>query len=207
MVDGNSLAASPMTEAVRRHSFDPAPSGTGVMDASGLQALAAAAVSAPPEAVAEGAARRGPFRPEVWLNARQRHASRLAAHYFRAFDTLAVVAVSLLCAWAAAPGALIHTEVSRVMPFVLGAAAVLGLMRSLGRYRFARGQKTARHLASVAAVVLAGAVMALVAGWVLRGSEAQESAYLVWAGLVLITLNALHIGWSDMSDGGAPPAL
>ncbi|MDP1777628.1 MAG: UDP-phosphate glucose phosphotransferase, partial [Brevundimonas sp.] len=187
-----------MTEALRRHSFDAALSKTGVMDASGLQALAAAAVSAPPEAVAKGAARRGPFRPEVWLNARQRHASRLAAHYFRAFDTLAVVAVSLLCAWAAAPGALIHTEVSRVMPFVIGAATVLGLMRSLGRYRFARGQKTARHLASVAAVVLAGAVMALLAGWVLRGAEAQESAYLVWAGLVLITLHALHIGWSDM---------
>ena len=198
MVCGNSLAASPMTEAVRRHSFDAALSGTGGLDATGLQALAAAAVSSPPEAVADGAARRGPFRPEVWLNARQRHASRLAAHYFRAFDTLAVVAVSLLCAWAAAPGALIHTEVSRVLPFALGAAAVLGMMRSLGRYRFARGQSTARHLAAVAAMVAAGAVVALVSGWFLRGATAQVSAYLVWAGLMLITLNALHIGWSDL---------
>ena len=60
MVGGNSPAASPMTEAVRRHSFDAAHSGSGVMDASGLQALAAAAVSAPPEAVGEGAARSGP---------------------------------------------------------------------------------------------------------------------------------------------------
>ena len=102
-----------MTEAVRRHSFDAALSQTGVMDASGLQALAAAAVSAPPEAVADGAARRGPFRPEVWLNARQRHASRLAAHYFRAFDSLAVVAVSLLCAWAAAPGARVPAWASK----------------------------------------------------------------------------------------------
>ncbi|TPW04613.1 MAG: undecaprenyl-phosphate glucose phosphotransferase, partial [bacterium] len=153
------------------------------MDASGLQALAAAAVSAPPGTVADGAARRGPFRPEVWLNARQRHASRLAAHYFRAFDTLAVVAVSLLCAWAAAPGALIHTEVSRVLPFALGAVAVLGMMRSLGRYRFARGQSTARHLAAVAAMVAVGAGVALIAGWFLRGAAAQVSAYLVWAGL------------------------
>ena len=165
-------AASPMTEAVRRPSFDATLSGQGVMDAPGLQALAAAALATPPEA-GEGAARRGPFRPEVWLNARQRHASRLAAHYFRAFDTLAVVGISLLCAWATAPGALIHTEVSRVLPFALGAATVLGLMRSLGRYRFARGQKTARHLASVAAMVAAGAVVALVSGWVLRGAEAQ----------------------------------
>lgn len=187
-----------MTEAVRRHSHDAAPSGAGLMDASGLQALAAAALSAPPDRAADGAARRGPFRPEVWLNARQRHASRLAAHYFRAFDALAVVGISLLCAWAAAPGPLIHTEVSRVLPFALGAATILGLMRSLGRYRFARGQKVARHLASVAAVVLAGAAVALAAGWMLRGAAAQTSACLVWAGLVLISLNALHIGWSDM---------
>jgi Undecaprenyl-phosphate glucose phosphotransferase len=187
-----------MTDAVRRSSFDDRLSGTGVLEPSGLQALAIAPASARPEAVTDPAARRGPFRPEVWLNARQRHASRLAAHYFRAFDTLAVVAVSLLCAWAAAPGALIHTEVSRVLPFAIGAVTVLGLMRSLGRYRFARGQKTAVHLAAVAAMVLAGAVLTLLTGWLLRGGEAQGEAYLIWAGLTLITLHALHIGWSDM---------
>ena len=187
-----------MTDAARRSSFDDRLSGTGVLDPSGLQALAIAPGAARPEAVTDPAARRGPFRPEVWLNARQRHASRLAAHYFRAFDTLAVVAVSLLCAWAAAPGALIHTEVSRVLPFAIGAVTVLGLMRSLGRYRFARGQKTAVHLAAVAAMVLAGAVMTLLTGWLLRGGEAQGEAYLIWAGLTLITLHALHIGWSDM---------
>jgi len=198
MVSGNSFAASTMTEAVRRQSFEAALSGEGVMDASGLQALAAAATAAPTNAAVDSDARRGPFRPEVWLNARQRHASRLAAHYFRAFDTLAVIGVSLLCAWAAAPGALIHAEVSQALPFAVGAATVLALMRSLGRYRFARGQKVTRHLASVAAVVLAGAAMSLVAGWVVRGAEAQVSAYLVWSGLVLITLNALHIGWSDL---------
>ena len=198
MVGGNFLAASLMTEAARRHLYDATSPEAGLMDASGLQALAAAAVSAPTDSAADGAARRGPFRPEVWLNARQRHASRLAAHYFRAFDSLAVVAISLLCAWAAAPGVLIHTEVSRVLPFVLGAITVLGLMRSLGRYRFARGQKAARHLGSVAAVVMAAAIVTLAAGWLLRGAGAQVSAYLVWAGLVLITLNALHIGWSDI---------
>ena len=186
-----------MTEAARRHSYDATPSETCALDAPGLQALAAAAVSVPPDAVVDGAARRGPFRPEVWLSARQRHASRLAAHYFRAFDSLAVIGVSLLCASAAAPGALVHAELSRVLPFVLGGATVLGLMRSLGYYRFARGQRAALHLASVAVVVLIGAGVALMTGWSLRGTEAQTSAYLVWAGLVLITLNALHIGWSD----------
>ncbi|MDQ8028663.1 MAG: exopolysaccharide biosynthesis polyprenyl glycosylphosphotransferase [Brevundimonas sp.] len=148
---------------------------------------------------ASGAARRGPFRPEVWLNARQRHASRLAAHYFRAFDVLAVIALTLLCAWVASPGALIHAEVSRLAPFVLGAATVLALLRSLGRYRFSRGQETRTHLLSVAAIVIVGAVVALGSGALLRPVEAAEwTAWSVWAGLTFVALMGLHLGWSAM---------
>jgi Undecaprenyl-phosphate glucose phosphotransferase len=182
-----------MTDAASRLSYDDASPPAAGLDASGLREWAAAAVNDE----AKGAARRGPFRPEVWMNARQRHASRLAAHYFRAFDVLAVTGISLLCAWAAA-GPLAQAEVSQAAPFVVGALTVLGLLRSLGRYRFARGQKVSLHLASVAAIVAAGTIAALAAGWLLRGPQAQWTAYLVWAGLTLITLNALHMGWSDV---------
>lgn len=189
--------ASPMTDATtRRQMFDADPTGPDSRDASALQALAAEAVAGAPDA--QGAARRGPFRPDVWRNARQRHASRLAAHYFRSIDVLAVAAVSLLCAWAAAPGPLVHAQVSQVAPFALGAITVLGLMGSLGRYRFARGQRTSLHLASVAAIVATGTIVTLLSGWALQGAAAQWSAWLVWASLVLVTLNALHTGWSDI---------
>jgi Undecaprenyl-phosphate glucose phosphotransferase len=186
-----------MTEAAtRRQMLDADLSGPADLTPSSLQALAASAVAGAPEA--EGAARRGPFRPDVWRNARQRHASRLAAHYFRSLDVLAVAGVTLLCAWAAASGPLLHAPLSQILPFALGALTILGLLRSLGRYRFARGQQTALHLASVAAIVAAGAVVAMATGWALQGAEAQWAAWLVWAGLVLVTLIALHIGWSDI---------
>ena len=158
-----------MTDAASRLSFDTDPAPAGGFDVPGLQALAAStARDRREEGRADGAARRGPFRPEVWLNARERHASRLAAHYFRAFDVLAVTAVTLLCAWASTPGPLLHADVSQLAPFGLGAVTVLGLMRSLGRYRFARGQKATLHLASVAGIVAAGAVATMVSGWVLQ---------------------------------------
>ena len=186
-----------MTDVASRHpSFDADLSGPEGRDASGLQALAAASLAG--EAGTDGAARRGPFRPDVWRNARQRHASRLAAHYFRGIDVLAVAGVTLLCARAAAPGPLLHAELSRILPFALGALTILGLLRSLGRYRFARGQKTALHLASVAAIVAVGSLVAMASGWALRGAAAPWTAYLVWTGLVLVTLNALHMGWSDI---------
>lgn len=187
--------ASPMTDAARRYIPDAVALAASGLDAAGLQALAAG-VDASGKAE-DGSARRGPFRPVAWLNARQRHASRLAAHYFRAFDVLAVIAISILCAGAAA-GPLLRSEISAVLPFALGAMTILALMRSLGRYRFARGQKTMLHLASVTAVVLTGASVAMVSGWMARGQAGQWTAYLVWAALVLVALNALHAGWSGV---------
>ena len=44
-------------------------------------------------------AERGPFRPEVWRNARQRSTVRLAAYYFRAADVLAVVGLAVVALW------------------------------------------------------------------------------------------------------------
>lgn len=187
-----------MTDAARRVSPAPDPAPAGGLGLPGLQALAAVGRSEPPRKGRNAdAARRGPFRPDVWLNARQRRASRLAAHYFRAIDVLAVTMVTLVCAWAATPGPLLHAEASRLAPFAVGAVTVLGLMRSLGRYRFARGQKTSLHLASVAGVVAAGGLAAMAAGWALQGASAQWTAWLAWSGLALVSLEALHLAWSE----------
>jgi Undecaprenyl-phosphate glucose phosphotransferase len=35
-------------------------------------------------------------------------------------------------------------------------------------------------------------------GWALQGPRAQWAAWLVWAALVMVTLNGLHIGWSSI---------
>lgn len=183
-----------MTDAARHLASSAAPlPRAAAVRASGAREAATEG----PEA--NGAARRGPFRPEVWLNARQRHASRLAAHYFRAFDVLAVTGLTLVCARAAASGALIHAEISRVAPFALGAATVLGLLRSLGRYRFSRGQNAIEHLTSVTAVCVAGAVVAIVSGLMLSPpGEARWLAWGGWAALTLTALTGLHLGWGAL---------
>ena len=144
-----------------------------------------------------GAARRGPFRPEVWRNARQRYTSRLAVHYFRVIDVFAVIAVTLLTAWASSPRSLLDAELSRILPFAVGAVTVLGLVRSLGLYRFTRGQSTGLHLAAVAGIVSVATVMAIVLGWIVRGPEVELSVLVIWGGLIMITLYGLHLGWSE----------
>ena len=185
-----------MTDAANRLSSPAVPSPRA--------AVARASAARPVEAQGpadKGAARRGPFRPEVWLNARQRHASRLAAHYFRAFDVLAIIALTLICARLASPDDLIHIEISRAAPFVLGAVTVLSLLRSLGRYRFSRRQKTSTHLLSVAAVCAAGALAAFATGALLRpGASAQWTSWSLWAVLTFAALVGLHAVWCSLVD-------
>lgn len=147
--------------------------------------------------------RRGPFRPEAWLNTRQRGAARLAVHYFRAIDVLLVLAVTLLCAWAVSPTPLAQAELSLILPFAAGAMTVLGLARSIGLYRFRRGDRDMVRMAAIAAVSGAGGVVcalcALILGTAASGI-APWSAYVVWTGLMLITLQALHLGWGDLIE-------
>jgi len=171
---------------------DMAASG-GVDGQSALQALAKAGAAESPM----GAARRGPFRPDVWLNARQRHASRLAVHYFRAIDVLAVIAVTLICGWAVSVETLLEIQLSIALPFVFGAAMVLGLMRSLSLYQFARDRRLAVHMASVVGVTAASAAAAILLGVVIRGSALEISGLLTWTLAVMATLGILHLIWSE----------
>jgi Undecaprenyl-phosphate glucose phosphotransferase len=170
---------------------------TARLDAPGLQALAAHSMSAEP---AEGAARRGPFRPEVWLNARQRGASRLAVHWFRSADVAVVTAITAAVAWAMAPGGLLAASLGELLPLALGAVVVLGLMRSLGLYRFARDERTPLHLAAIVAIALAGGACALALDAVLNGAGAL-TVHIIWTSLVTVSLYVLHMGWSDLVAG------
>ncbi|MDB5421942.1 MAG: Undecaprenyl-phosphate glucose phosphotransferase, partial [Brevundimonas sp.] len=175
-------------------------------DIVGLQALAASAVAranagpsqdttAPDAAGEEGVARRGPFRPEVWLNARQRNAVRLVGHYFRIIDIVAIACVSLACIWVAEPGSVFDSTLAGALPFAIGATMALGLMRSLGLYRFRQGQTLAKHSAAVVCIALVSGAVALMAGWVLDGATAILGWIGLWTAATATALVGLHLLW------------
>lgn len=182
---------------VNRPSARSRPEADAALDVSGLQALAAGVVrESPGSPKSQGAARRGPFRPEVWLNARQRHASRLAGHYFRIIDVLVVVAVSMLCGWASGSGTLLQDRLAEVLPYVVGASLVLGLMRSFRLYQFSRGEAVLLHLSRVAGVVMAAAVAAMLLGLAVDPFGMDIAWLLIWAAGTLLSLYTLHLTWS-----------
>jgi Undecaprenyl-phosphate glucose phosphotransferase len=175
---------------------DSAPALDRGLSAAALQELASVALT---EAANEsGRGRRGPFRPEVWLSARQRHASRLAAHYFRAFDILVVVAITIAAVWSVSPAGLATATVAEAAPFVVASIVLLALLPSLGLYRFARDESPIIHLGAIAGATVSCGIGATALGLLLNGAGAPFHAYMVWSGLCVVGLYGLHIRWSSL---------
>ncbi|MGH7028213.1 exopolysaccharide biosynthesis polyprenyl glycosylphosphotransferase [Brevundimonas sp.] len=140
-------------------------------------------------------ARRGPFRPDVWLNTRQRSATRLRVFYFRGVDIVGVGAVAAVAVAGQTAGAPLSARLIDALPFGVGALAILGLLRSLGLYRFEKGHGVQRQLASIACVVAVGAVLAGALGFGLHGAATPWAAYARWVAATLALLLAMHVVW------------
>lgn len=169
-----------------------------LLDASALQSLAARTLATPKGAKEP---RRGPFRPEVWLNVRQRHASRLAVHWFRAADVGLVCLITVAVLAMTAQDTLLAAPLAKILPMALGAMIVLGALRSLDLYRFERGQRLPAHLAAVTGIAVAGGVVAVgLEALVSSGSQAF-TAPVLWAAFVALSLYGSHLAWGLMVAG------
>lgn len=147
------------------------------------------------EAAGRGRARRGPFRPDVWLNTRQRASARQRVYYFRGLDILAVSVLTLVAVDQGAEGGLAGARLLEAAPLLAGGVIALGLMRSLGLYKFDRDRDPLRHLASVAAVVVAAGAVVCGLGLGLLGEAAPLGLYGRWTVATLSLATALHWVW------------
>ena len=149
------------------------------------------------DSLTAGQARRGPFRPDLWLNSRQRGAARLRVFYFRGVDIVCVWGMSFLAlALLSIDYGLMAARVIEALPLAVGAMTVLALLRSLDLYRFERDQLLALHLARVAAIVAVGGLAVGLTGLALHGVTTPWSAYSQWTVATLAVLLATHMAWS-----------
>ena len=175
---------------------DDVTGSTSELDAAGLQALARASLSDDASVDETAAHKRGPFRPGVWLNARERARARLSVHYFHAIDGLVVTIVTLLSLFLLTPECLGKASVGDVLPVILGAVVTLGLMRSIDIYRFGRDTSGIIHLGTVGALVIAGGLGAVATGLALGGTN--YTLWLVWPALMIVSLYGLHLCWLEL---------
>jgi Undecaprenyl-phosphate glucose phosphotransferase len=139
--------------------------------------------------------RRGPLRPEQLLSVRQRQHRRLAAHRFRAADTVLVLAVTLTFLAVSIDGPLLATPIADAIPVLLGGWLSWRLLRSVGLYRLGRSDHLFAHLLRVAAVVASAAAVALVATWSLPTELLTVGLLGEWVAATAGGLVALHALW------------
>ncbi|MET0909992.1 MAG: exopolysaccharide biosynthesis polyprenyl glycosylphosphotransferase [Ilumatobacteraceae bacterium] len=139
--------------------------------------------------------RRGPLRPDRLVSVRQRQDRRLAAHRFRAADTvvLAVVAVLVFRSQFARP--VLEAPSAEVVPVVVGVWSTWWLLRSLGLYRFGRSERLLPHLARVAAATLAGATIAVVVHRLVPAEASTTSDVVALMAFCGACLLILHTVW------------
>ncbi len=170
--------------------LDRSPSETAARGSSPRRAPVRAAA----DGIRNDTARRGPFRPQVWLNARQRQAARLAPHAFRLADVIVVSLASTACA-VMSPGALAAAPVASVVPLVLGAVALLGLMRTAGLYTFPADRGPLAHVTAAGMLAATAAAVVWLSGRLLGEAPGMGVA---WISVVPSTVILLHTLWSVM---------
>lgn len=141
-------------------------------------------------------ARRGPFRPGVWLNTRRRSSARLAAHAFRLIDLTAIWAGTLFWAASGHPSLLPQAPVAVVLPLVAGALSIQVLTPSLGLYRFSRDQTPVRQLAGLAGVILTAGAVAVAVSCIM--SDGDFGRIGRWLSTMFGGLGLLHLIWSGL---------
>ncbi|HEV7351914.1 MAG TPA: exopolysaccharide biosynthesis polyprenyl glycosylphosphotransferase [Brevundimonas sp.] len=165
-------------------------------------AAPAAKASARPRRQPGGARRRGPFRPELWRNAREREGVRLAPHAFRLVDVLVLWGVSLALLADRAPS-LAAAPFGLAAPLAAATVTSLALLKALDAYAYHRPRAVHLHLGLAAAAALAGgaATWALAA---LLGTGAPDTApsglaaaWTVSAGLALGATHLLYAGLAE----------
>ena len=154
------------------------------------------------DSVAESVlSRRGPFRPELWRNTRQRNAARLRVFYFRGFDLAGASLVTLLATASEGWGQWLQSPLADNLPPILGTILILSLMRSLGLYRFDRDQTPLIHVAAIAALAIVGCGLSLLLALFFKPPSDILNAYGPWAVGLSGYLILAHTLWSLLVSG------
>ncbi len=97
--------------------------------------------------------RRGPFRPERLVSARERRAGDMFVRLFRTCDVAALVYFGTLCAAPAIPGGALEAPLGDSLPFFLTTILAWYLLNSFSLYRFGRNEPVLKHMVKLVCIL------------------------------------------------------
>lgn len=147
------------------------------------------------EFVNDPTTQRGPMRPERLVSVRQRQDRRLAAHRFRAADTIFVFVATVCFLHQFIDRSILQTPLADAIPILAGGWAAWMLPSAFGLYRFGRSDRRVVHFARLALAVVGGVCVAAVVGWA-SSAALIDLSDLLWLGAIWGGgLAVLHTMW------------
>lgn len=150
--------------------------------------------------LAAGPHPRGPLRPQQLVSVRQRHDRRLAAHRFRAVDTVVLVVTALFALGRVHAGPLLDAALADVLGVAAGVAALWWFVRTMQLYRFGRRDRPFGHLGKVGVATGLAAALAAAVSWAVSAAETTTAAavgIVGCCGLALVLTHAVWLGFVD----------
>ena len=142
--------------------------------------------------------RRGPFRPEKLVSVRERRSGDMFVRLFRTIDSLVLLGLTAICLSPMAHTGLFAAPAGDLLPFVTGGLIIYFLLGATGIYRFGRKESQPKHIAKLAAVFCAAAVVALVTCAVAPHGEAASEAVGIWLLSTFACFVTIHLIWSSL---------
>ncbi len=157
---------------------------------------AALAPDALKDAVAADAKeRRGPFRPEKLISARERKAGDMFVRLFRTCDLLALIYFGTLCAAPAIPGGALEAPLGDSLPFLLTTALGYYLLNTFSLYRFGRNEHVLKHMIKLVCVLCLAFGVGLLSARLAPDTAAVTTALRFWFFSASSFFLTLHLLW------------
>ena len=165
-----------------------------------LKQAAAAEAGLDGEMRAGGFERRGPFRPEKLVSARQKRSGELYVRVFRAIDLAALVFFAIICSLPAIPEGVLRSPMGDTLPFVVGTAILYWIMGASGVYRFGRKARVSKHVAKLLCVFAAGYASARLLAHFSPNHDPVAGALKFWGVATFTFFVTLHLLWWNLIE-------
>ena len=144
--------------------------------------------------------RRGPFRPEKLVSARERRSGDMFVRLFRTIDFLALVFFAVICARSVAPQGFFTSPLGNILPFIATTLAIYWMLYACGLYRFGRNARVSIHLVKLALVFGVGYLLADFLADFSVNDYAVTAAVRFWAMVSLVYFMLQHLLWWSLVE-------
>jgi Undecaprenyl-phosphate glucose phosphotransferase len=146
----------------------------------------------------DGRFRRGPFRPNKLVTARQRRSGDISVRFFRLADFIGLIFFTIISALQVAPDNILLLSLGQSLPFLTMTGLTLWLINGFELYRFNRLENLLSHFFKLFLVFWLAYAVGLGLSYLTPHADDLREAVNFWLGASITFFGLLHLLWWQM---------